>query len=120
MSGCEREAAQHLVERARRIAHLALAHLGAQPQQLDALARLGARPRDARVDVQQAAPVLGLLRQPFQVGQQLAPGRIGGQRLASVAKARAGSRSFSSQMSAIFSDAASCSIGSAARARAPS
>ena len=80
--GRKREAAQHLVERARRIRHLALAHLGAQAQQLDALARLGARARHARVDVQQPAPVLGLLRQPLQVGQQLAPGRIGGQRVA--------------------------------------
>jgi hypothetical protein len=80
--GRQREAAQHLVQRAGRIRTSSLADLGAQAQQLDALARFRARARHPRVDVQQPAPVLVLVGQALQVGQQLAPGRIGGQRVA--------------------------------------
>ena len=81
-SGYEREAAQVLVHRARRIVQVALAHDGAQAQQLDALGGLGARARHARVDVEQAGPVLGALGQPLEVGQQLAARRVGVQRVA--------------------------------------
>ena len=63
------------------IAHALLAHLGPQPEQLDPLFGLRARPRHLRVDVEQALPVAGALRQPLEVVQQLVAGRIGRQRV---------------------------------------
>ena len=80
--GLDREAAQHLVERARRIVHPAFPHLGPQAQEIDPLGHLGAGPRDPRVDLQQRPPVLGAAGQPLDVGEQLAPGRIRRQGLA--------------------------------------
>ena len=43
---------------------------------------LGARARDARVDLEQAGPVARALGEPLDAGQELAARRIGGQRLA--------------------------------------
>ena len=80
--------------------------------------RCGRAPRARRRPAARASPWSARPAAPGWAAARARPGRRAAPRT-SVANARAGSRSFSSQMSAIFSDAASCSIGSAgARARA--
>ena len=119
--GLEREAAQVLVHRAGRIVHVALAHAGAQAQQLDALRGLGPRAGDARVDVEQAGPVFGALGEALQVAAAARAPRDRRAACRAGSRTRAPDRPASPRRSSeIFSAAASCSIASVARARAPS
>ena len=80
--GLEGEATQHLVERARSIVHAPLAHLGAQLQQLDPLGHLGAGPAIRAYTSSSPRQSLARPGQPLDVGEQLAPGRIGGEGVA--------------------------------------